>query len=425
MARPLIRIVRDPRFERRKTMTLFNSRWSVSLALVAIILSSSASSSAQFKISLPKIPKVTKEKEQPATGRTDGSISSPSTSTIANPSSARGSNPQDGKAVDGAKIYFATTPFTNSSVGAKSSFTSADFIYGRLELNQSIYDAFGMKGFGNKDFYYLWYTLGVERNGNHEYDVSPNMGPMLITKDEAKQNFLNFDILPDPSKLSTAIGTKGLENDLSYYYFSLPLYFLVAENNVRSNFPKSGTYTLRIRLYLNNFDEWGEAQNDYEKFPSVSSQFTFQFNVSDAAKLAANGKVATANAGTAKNRRNTVKALPDWWGKNRGPADAKLSAARLTAFFNGRASRNDAVYLNKFAWQSHTGPVWTIFKDQYGLPSYRYSPFVWAIYKNNRDGLCYYGWHSVREDYSGAGTYGQAYLSPIRDETYIDCAAVR
>ena len=281
-----------------------------------------------------------------------------------------------------------------------------------------------MKGFGKKDFYYLWYSLGVERNGNHQYDVNPNIGPMLITKDQAKQNFLNFDILPDPNKLTTAIGTRGLEDDLSYYYFSLPLYFLVAENNVRGNFPKSGTYTLRLRLYLNNFDEWGEAQNDYDKFPTVASEFTFQFNVSDAATLAANGKTATDNAGTAKNKRNTVKALPDWWGKNRGPADAKLSAARLTAFMNGRASRNDAVYLNKFAWGSYSA-VWTIYKDQYGLPNYRYSPNVWAVYKNNKDGLCYYGWHVVREDYSGAGTYGQAYLSPLRDETYIDCAAVQ
>lgn len=379
-----------------------------------------AAISAQFKINLPKIPKITKEK--PSTGG-NGDVASPSTPNSTSAPS-RDSQVRDGVAIPGARMSFSTTPFTDGRGAGKSSFTSADFIYGRLDLGQSIFDAFGMKGFGKKDFYYLWYSLGVERNGNHQYDVNPNIGPMLITKDQAKQNFLNFDILPDPNKLTTAIGTRGLEDDLSYYYFSLPLYFLVAENNVRGNFPKSGTYTLRLRLYLNNFDEWGEAQNDYDKFPTVASEFTFQFNVSDAATLAANGKTATDNAGTAKNKRNTVKALPDWWGKNRGPADAKLSAARLTAFMNGRASRNDAVYLNKFAWGSYSA-VWTIYKDQYGLPNYRYSPNVWAVYKNNKDGLCYYGWHVVREDYSGAGTYGQAYLSPLRDETYIDCAAVQ
>ena len=393
------------------------------IGVFAIIFAVVAPVSAQFPIKIPKIPKISKPKA-PSSPTTSSSPSSApvdiSSDSSSSPSTARNEN-----LIAGAKMYFSSTPFTNSSAGAKSSFTSADFIYGRLELNQSIYDAFGMKGFGNKDFYFLWYELEVEKNSNHEYDVSTKWDPMLITKDEAKQNFLNFDILPDPNKLTTAIGVRGVEDDLSYYRNSLPLYFQVAENNVRATFPKSGTYTLRIRLYLNNFDEWGKKQNDYEKFPSVANKFTFQFAVSDAATLDANRKVAHENAATAKNKRSTVKALPDWWGKNRGPADAKLSAARLTAFMKSRASRNDAVYLNKFAWEASSPPVWTIFKDQYGLPNYRYSPLVWAVYKNNKDGLCYYGWHSVREDYSGGGRYGQAYLSPIRDETYIDCGAIK
>lgn len=389
------------------------------IGLLAVVIALSGYSSGQFKINLPKIPKITKEK--PSTGG-NGDVRSPS--PTATSSTERESQVRDGVAIPGARMSFSSAPFTDGSGGGKTSFTSADFIYGRLELNQSIYDAFGMNGLGNKDFYYVWYSLGVERNSNHQYGVSPHLAPMLITKDQAKQNFLNFDILPDPNKLTTAVGMKGLEDDLSYYQYSLPLYFLVAENNVRGNFPKSGTYTLRLRLYLNNFDEWGKALSDEENSPSVASEFTFQFSVSDAATLEANGKAATAHAGTARNKRNSAKALPDWWGKNRGPADAKLTSARLTALFNGRASRNAAVYLNKFAWGSYSA-VWTIFKDQYGLPNYRYSPNVWAVYKNNKDGLCYYGWHVVREDYSGAGTYGQAYLSPLRDETYIDCAAVR
>jgi hypothetical protein len=64
-------------------------------------------------------------------------------------------------------------------------------------------------------------------------------------------------------------------------------------------------------------------------------------------------------------------------------------------------------------------------ENDVGLPSYRYAPFVWAVYKDDKDGMCYYGSHQIREDYSGAGTYGQTYLSTMSNRTYIDCAAVR
>lgn len=400
-------------------MTLFNSKWSsVSLALVAIILSSSAASSAQFNIKLPKIPKVTKEKEQPKP--TSSSAGDPVSASVPasapNASSLRGSDVQNGRAVDG-KVFFSTTPFTNSSAGAKSSFTSQEFIYGRLELNRSISETFGLGNMPKRDYYFLKYVVFI---GNEQKSIGPHTGNHLyLSKEDVSKTFLNFDVLPDPNNVNTVL---SVVDELWNYKFPAAL---ASKHDIRSKFPQNGEYPIRVVLFQANFDDYGEPKFDDNPLPYAAGQFTFQFAARDAQAISDNYDKSVDSAQTANNKRNTVKALPAWWGKNRGPADAKLSVARLTAFFNGRASRNDAVYLNKFAWQSHSGAVWTIFKDQYGLPSYRYSPFVWAIYKNNRDGLCYYGWHSVREDYSGAGTYGQAYLSPIRDETYIDCTAVR
>ncbi len=43
------------------------------------------------------------------------------------------------------KMYFSTQPFNNGHEGNKNSFTSADFIYGRIETDkQPLKDAFNM-----------------------------------------------------------------------------------------------------------------------------------------------------------------------------------------------------------------------------------------------------------------------------------------
>lgn len=48
--------------------------------------------------------------------------------------------------IPGAKMYFSDGSFTNNHEGAKASFKSCDFIYGRMELqdNQTLLDAFKM-----------------------------------------------------------------------------------------------------------------------------------------------------------------------------------------------------------------------------------------------------------------------------------------
>ena len=38
------------------------------------------------------------------------------------------------------KIFFSNQPFTNSNTGSKKTFTSADYIYGRMELTDETID---------------------------------------------------------------------------------------------------------------------------------------------------------------------------------------------------------------------------------------------------------------------------------------------
>ena len=117
-------------------MTLLNSRWSVVLAICVVILGSSIPLSAQFNIKLPKIPKVTKPSSPSGPTTTGSTTASAAGGSSSDSSSSKGRSTEN--LIPGGKIYFSTTPFTSSNAGARSNFTSADFIYGRLELNQSI-----------------------------------------------------------------------------------------------------------------------------------------------------------------------------------------------------------------------------------------------------------------------------------------------
>ena len=374
-------------------MSELESKFLKTLGLIVVVFAMVLGTFAQFPIKVPKIsiPKINKPNSPSGTSTPNSSSSQPaSTSADSQPSpSNSGEN-----FIAGAKLYFSNAPFTCSSTGAASSFTSAD---------------------------YLNYGIDVEANGQRTYYALPRTEPILITKEQAKQTYLNFDVLPDPNKITTIAGR--IADDRSYYFDPAPLYALVGGTDVRQIFPKTGTYKVTIRIDLNNFDEWGEMQREREKFPAVVSAFTFQFNVGDAQTLAANNKKASENALTARNRMETLTALPEWWGKTRAPSDPKLTVARLTPLL--RDYTREATYLNKFVWGEYSLPLWTIHKDSYGLPSYRFGPQLWALYKHNKDGTCFFVRYSPRETYSGAGTYGPLHLQAMTSYTYVDCSAVR
>lgn len=387
-----------------------------------LILLSVSHTFGQFNIKVPKLPKIVKdqpqrpvEPEQPSTNSRSGGDP-----TAAAVSARQSSAVAGGRAIPGAKVFFSSTPFTISSAGARSSFASSEFIYGRLELDRSISDAFGLGNLPNRDYYYIRYHVII--GGDDGSSLGPNSGNYLyLTKEDASRNFLNFDVLPEASKLSTVL---AVVDELWNYKFPAGIGGQIKQS-ARSIFPKNGDYPIKVILFQANFDDYGEPRFDGEPLPYAAGDFTFQFAARDVAAIVANHDKAVDQAETARNKSDTVKSLPAWWGKTQAPSDAKLSAARITALLNSYAKQWGRTYLGKFAWDSYSLPLWNIQTNDVGLPSYRYAPYVWAVYKDDKDGMCFYGSHQIREDYSGAGTYGQMYLNTMGDRTYIDCAAVK
>ena len=128
------------------------------------------------------------------------------------------------------KIYFSNQPFTTSNTGSKCSFTSADYIYGRMDKNSKVF---------------------------------------------------NFDVLSDPAKYTTIMGgTPGFDYST---LCSTPLYGLIRPEK----FEENGEYKIVVKMYAQAFDVWGNLE-PVEQWPALQEEFTFNFNSKDVAMILKN-----------------------------------------------------------------------------------------------------------------------------------------
>ena len=391
---------------------------SSSLMIAAIAAASlfSGSAIAQFKIPKITVPKIKKEAPATTTTTDQDSSTSEATSTVRDEETR-------GKPIAGARITFSNDP---DGSNPKTSFTSSEYIYGRLDLGgRTVYDAFGLKNQGaNAKYYYINYDVQIWKPGEKPWDNWSGHSYTLVTKEDAQKTYWNFDVLPEPSRVST-LGS-AIADELEYYKFVSGLYPKVRDvDSARSAFPQNGTYTIDVTLFGNSYDDWGKPTGEIDKFPTASAQFAFQFSGTDGQTLVANAKKAVESLENAKNRREMLHAMPDWWAKAATVTDAKLAPARLVPMIKGFIGQWNLTYM-KHMIINFQGPLWVIEKNDLGIPEYRMvKPYIYVIYKDPKDNSCQVGALYMRENYAGGGTYGAPYLGGIRDVQYIDCSAVR
>lgn len=388
------------------------------VALFASSLLFAGGAAAQFslpKVKLPTMPK----KETPTT------TSNPTTSTTSTATASSAAASKRGIPVSGARITFSNNP---DGSNPKTSFSSSEYIYGRVDLGgKTVYDAFGLKGFGDAKFYYINYHLNILPAGKQawEHDWHNGRNFVLMTKEDAQKTYWNFDVLPDPNKISTIAGT--LEDDLDYYKFPAGIYTKwYNADSARGVFPQSGTYTIDITIYGKTFDDWGKLNGETDSYPTISAAFPFQFNGPDGQKLVANSATASKTAENAKKKQEMLRTMPEWWGRGSTPPDPKLAPARLLPLIKGYIGQWNLT-LMKHTLYASSGPLWAIQKNSLGIPEYRTaSPYIYIIYKDPKDpDTCNIGFLEMREPYAGGGTYGAPYLRGIHDSKLIDCAAIK
>src|SRR5215204_5447886 len=319
----------------------------VLIAAFALGLFFTLPAKAQFplpKIKIPKIPKT----DAPATSNNPSTTNSPSTSNSDSPSESRSSDDSGvrGVPIPGAKISFSSSP---DGSNPKTTFTSSEYIYGRMDFGgKTMYDAFGWKAMGDKKFYYVSYWLKILPAGSNqgwEHDWHNGRGYTLVTKEEAQKTFWNFDVLPDPAKASTL--SSALPDELEYYKGVSGMWPQIGDmDSARRTFPQNGTYTVDMTVFGDSYDDWGKPAGDFEKFSTVSATLAFQFSGTDGQKLAAGYEKAKEAIESARNRREMLHAMPDWWYKPAtGVTDPNLAPARLVPLIKGFIGQWNMTYM--------------------------------------------------------------------------------
>jgi hypothetical protein len=309
------------------------------------------------------------------------------------------------------KILYSTTPFTGSSPASKTSFTSTDYIYGRIEVSGgTIKEAFKLREF--KGHYFLVCEVEVLKDGEPVgYHIYKN-NYILIDNENLDKNWVNFDVLPEPAQASSLY---SMTDDFTAGYGYTPLYYMINPNY----FPEGGNYHLNIKFLSITYDAYDREQ-DKEKWPFITEGFDFTLRDADIPTLRKNSKIALDHMLANAFRYDKLPAVFSNPGKLTDPnATTAKVAAILKRDLPGRA-------IIKFVAEQYSGALWHIAKDDYGLPTYRYfNPHIWMAYK--ADGKCYVGYVTLRQPYSGGGTYGQLQVAwtSTKDDRGIDCAKVK
>ena len=334
-----------------------------------------------------------------------------------------------------AKFYFSTQPFTSSNAGAKTNFTSQDFIYGRLELGgKTVADAFKLSAQPTKGFHYLNYGILITPKDKPESELNYDQNikhtvinrsrPILIKEGEEKNTWLNFDVLAEPSNISTLEAIITPEK-ISEFKFPAGMDFYTDNNNIKQNFPANGAYRVQLVLWNSSYDDWGKPLEIDKNMVSLGS-FDYQFSAKDAAALVDNRQKRVDALEMKEKLKNKLTKLPDWWHKSFTPAEAIVSSARLTPMIKSYISQWSLTYITHKIYP-YSGPLgWTQYTDsKTGFPvSRRANADIYLLYKD-KDGTCHLASLTLEESYAGGGTYGSPYMRGLWDDYLIDCSAIK
>lgn len=309
------------------------------------------------------------------------------------------------------KISFSSSPFTGTATNSKTSFTSGDFIYGRLELSgMSIKDAFKLKESTRPS--YLVCEVEVLQDGEPVGYHTYRNNYIFLEKGSLDKTSLNFDVLPDPNQASTLY---SMTDDFTAGYGYTPLYNMINPNF----FPSGGNYHLNVKIYSRTYDAY-DQQEDQEKWPFIQDGFDFTLRESDIATLKKNGKASWDFMAENAFRLDKMPAVFSNPGKL---TDPNATTAKVAAILKRDLPQRAII---KFVAEPYSGTQWHIAKDDYGLPRYKYfNPHIWMAYKSG--GKCFVGFVTLRQVYSGGGTYGplEVAWTSTKDDRVIDCVKVK
>jgi hypothetical protein len=296
------------------------------------------------------------------------------------------------------KLYFSEKPFANQNdtANAAASFVAGKEIYGMVVMDKNFgeYNDDETKPFMVKFFAKM---VSLEGRGNAAYTVqNANIHPRFN-----KQNYLFFDVSPEPSKalMATEYSALRIGN----------LFATIKGNETYGDKPKIGlkrTYSVEFSIGSKVFGN-NELEIDYTNATKESmrawaarEEQAFAMSKTNTSKF--NDK---ESADVAKSLPLPQSFLQPSTG---GYSDARLSAGNITSM----VKRIDGVKeVLQFMFVKTTAQNdFVIYKTSLGVPDYQWGNRFFQFIFKDAAGKCLAGGGRIRMNYEGGGRYGAPYV---------------
>ncbi|MEO7307473.1 MAG: hypothetical protein ABIR78_01560 [Ferruginibacter sp.] len=319
-------------------------------------------------------------------------------------------NHRSGTPLEG-NMYFSNQPFTNSNTNSKKSFTSAEDIYGRIELSSAtIKEAFKLND-EDQGLASLQVSITVSKAGGNHNVVHSDRYYALLNDQFRNTNAFNFDVLPEGSKATTVY---SLVNNFAAGLGHFPLSSEVGYAQL-----PDGNYKVSIKIFMESKNTYGSSQSE-DKWPTIEGEFDFNFKEDDYARIEKNAKEGSDLALANAFRYDKMPAVFSNPGKLTDPG---ATSAKIASILKRDLPDRQII---KWVAETYNGTYWSIAKDEIGIPKYKYfNPHIWMAYKSG--GKCYVGFVTLRQVYSGGGTYAALAVAwtTTKDDKPIDCSKVK
>ncbi len=409
-------------------------------AFLMVIALGFQAAAAQFTIKIPKLPKIKKPKvEQPQTGseQTNGSdqSSGENNNSDAKTKTAQNKLLQVTPSAVG-KIYFSNKPFGATNEGSKTSFTTGEYIYGRLETSSgTLRDAFkfspvtkenpSRKLIYNLHLYYVDTVYTTE--GYREALAAVINNPFVILSDaDLDKTYWNFDVLPEPAKATTGVYYSDTVQSVDEDAGPFGLYKYLKTS------AEEKTYTIGIEFQKKTADFRGKEEPE-EKWLTVEGRAMIDFRAADFAKIKADGEQIMADRDRIsekafENTKNAVIAnepLPKEWTLKSSPLLPGLTESKLRALYQQYGAHYVPKQIIKFYADPYTSTTRKVVTNDLGIPVHRildqwFTVFARVQFKDG-EVSCFYQNFYAAEKYAGGGTYGNLILI-TQTRTDVSCA---
>ncbi len=398
------------------------------LAVVTITLSFTTHSYAQFGGVINKAKEainknVEKKKEEPAKRPTNPPANTEQQSETTSSNGATRNQPDAPRPLESTlgTIYFSNQPFTNGTEGSKTSFSSSEFIYGRLVLKGGTVRTVLKPKQLDKEYpyYILPFITYVIENGRKQEVIGSKY--TLLPEAELDKTYWDFDMLPAPEKAKTAItlgdSIRRKTFPTSYFYD-----FLSKKDTTE------GTHTFGIETFVEAVDFRGNPKPESE-WQYLSSELTFTFKGADYPAITANReKLDDAFRTRAVREQIASQPLPKEWSQPTNPILRGLTEPMLrTIYLNSfeAADRPKLKIIKFYADSARSEALWKVQNNDVGIPNYRYTNQRYTVFvRNTQANQCFFQGFGLRQFYSGGGTYGESAIDTNQEPTFFPCEKI-